>query len=79
MKWTRWLIIERIGYMPDDDEKVSVRAQEYVLTTSHVENGRIRGIHVAHDEAHDLETEFDFSDEDTSIYDQLNLVEDEED
>lgn len=73
------LIIERIGYMPDDDEKVSVRAQEYVLTTSHVENGRIRGIHVAHDEAHDLETEFDFSDEDTSIYDQLNLVEDEED
>lgn len=73
------LIIERIGYMPDDDEKVSVRAQEYVLTTSHVENGRIRGIHVAHDEAHDLETEFDFSDEETSIYDQLNLVEDEED
>ncbi|MGO4928081.1 hemolysin family protein [Fundicoccus sp. Sow4_D5] len=73
------LIIEHIGYMPDDDEKVSVRAQEYVLTTSHVENGRIRGIHVAHDEERALHTEFDFSDEDMSMYDQLNLIEDEED
>lgn len=73
------LIIEHIGYMPDDDEKVSVRAQDYVLTTSHVENGRIRGIHVAHDEARALNTEYDFSDEDASLYDQLNLIEDEED
>lgn len=73
------IIIEHIGYMPDDDEKVSVRAQEYVLTTSHVENGRIRGIHVAHDEARALHTEYDFSDEEASLYDQLNLIEDEED
>ena len=73
------IIIERIGYMPDDDEKVSVRADDYVLTTSHVENGRIRGIHVAHDQDRAIHTEFDFSDEETSLYDHLNLLDPEED
>ena len=73
------IIIELIGYMPDDDEKISVRAQDYVLTTSHVENGRIRGIHVAHDAERTLQTEFDFNDEETTIFDQLNLNEDDED
>lgn len=73
------IIIERIGYMPDDDEKVSVRADDYILTTSHVENGRIRGIHVAHDQDRTIHTEFDFSDEETSIYDHLNLLDPEED
>lgn len=73
------IIIERIGYMPDDDEKVSVRADDYILTTSHVENGRIRGIHVAHDQDRTIHTEFDFSDEESSIYDHLNLLDPEED
>lgn len=73
------IIIERIGYMPDDDEKVSVRADDYILTTSHVENGRIRGIHVAHDQDRAIHTEFDFSDEETSLYDHLNLLDPEED
>ena len=74
------LIIERIGYMPDDDEKVSVRAEDYVLTTSHVENGRIRGIHVQLDAERHVETAFDFNEEDSTIYDQLNnLLEEAED
>lgn len=40
------LMIEEIGYFPDDNERVSVRINGYLLTTSRVENGRIHSIHV---------------------------------
>ena len=39
-------IIEEIGYFPEDEEKVTIRVKDYLLTTTHVESGRIRGIHV---------------------------------
>lgn len=52
------LMIMVIGYVPEDDERVSVRMHDYVLTTSNVENGRIRGIQVIHDPDYSLETEY---------------------
>lgn len=61
-------IIYEIGYVPDDDEKVSVRANQYVLTTSHVENGRIRGVQVQLDPSHMIETEYNLYDEETEAY-----------
>lgn len=61
-------IIYEIGYVPDDDEKVLVRADEYVLTTSHVENGRIRGVLVQVDPEHQIETEYNLYDEETEAY-----------
>lgn len=61
-------IIYEIGYVPDDDEKVRVRADEYVLTTSHVENGRIRGIHVLIDTEHQVDTEYNLYDESTEAF-----------
>lgn len=39
-------MIEESGYFPEDDEKLSLRVGPYLLTTSIVENGRIRSIHV---------------------------------
>ena len=39
-------MIEEAGYFPEDDEKLSVRVGPYLLTTSKVESGRIRSIHV---------------------------------
>ena len=39
-------MIEEAGYFPDDDEKLCVRVGPYLLTTSKVESGRIRAIHV---------------------------------
>lgn len=52
------LLIQVMGYVPDDDERVSVRINDYVLTTSNVENGRVRGIHVSHDPNYQLETNY---------------------
>lgn len=61
-------IIYEIGYVPEDDEKVSVRANEYVLTTSHVENGRIRGVLVQLDPDLTVETLYNLYDEETEAY-----------
>ena len=47
--------------MPDDDEQIHLRAGQYVLTTSAIENGRIRGIQLVRDANHDLEVEYDLS------------------
>ncbi|MDO4774363.1 MAG: hemolysin family protein [Aerococcaceae bacterium] len=55
------LMIQCIGYVPDDDEKVSVRINDYVLTTSHIENGRIRGAHVVKDIERTIEVEHDYA------------------
>nr|WP_245694815.1 hemolysin family protein [Facklamia miroungae] len=56
------LMIQVIGYVPDDDERISVRMNDYVLTTSNVESGRIRGIQVTHDSAYALETDYSLYD-----------------
>ena len=39
-------IIEEIGYFPEDQAKVSVRVDNFLLTTEKVENGRILSVHV---------------------------------
>lgn len=55
------LVIQCIGYVPDDDEKVTLRINDYVLTTSHIENGRVRGIHVMKDVERQVEAAHDYS------------------
>lgn len=71
------LIIQQIGYVPDDDEKVSVRANDFVLTTAHVESGRIRGIHVVEDPKRTLSTDYDLYENEPSFMEQL--LKDDED
>ena len=61
-------IIYEIGYVPDDDERVVVRVGEKVLTTSQVENGRIRGVHVQIDPDFLIETEYNLYDDETEAY-----------
>lgn len=53
------LMIQVVGYVPDEDERITVRMNDYVLTTSVIENGRIRGIEAVHDPDRLLETEYD--------------------
>lgn len=37
-------MIHQIGYVPNNDERVSVRINDYVLTTSEIKNGRILSV-----------------------------------
>lgn len=37
-------MIHQIGYVPKDNEQLSVRINDYVLTTSEIKNGRIYGV-----------------------------------
>ncbi|MFZ2644626.1 MAG: hemolysin family protein, partial [Trichococcus flocculiformis] len=39
-------MIEELGYFPKDDEHATIQTGEYLLTTTQVESGRIRGIRV---------------------------------
>ena len=55
------LIIYHLGYVPDDDEKILLRADEWVLTTSHIDNGRIRGIEVTRDPDYTLDSTYDLT------------------
>lgn len=52
------LMIQVIGYVPDDEEQISVRMNDYILTTSNVENGRIRGIQVTKDVTYSVQAEY---------------------
>ncbi|WP_124057872.1 hemolysin family protein [Vaginisenegalia massiliensis] len=63
------MIIHQIGYVPDDDERVSVRMNDHVLTTTQIENGRIRGIHVVYDPDRNLQVEYDINDLDYNGHD----------
>lgn len=62
------LIIYEIGYMPEDDEVVICRANDWILKTVQVENGRIRAIHLVHDVAHEIESEYNLYDEEQVGY-----------
>ncbi|MGX7092042.1 hemolysin family protein [Hutsoniella sourekii] len=53
------LIIHHLGYVPEDNERVSSRCEDLVLTTSVVENGRIRDIEVVVDPDETIETHYD--------------------
>ena len=56
------LMIQIIGYVPDDDERLSVRVNDYVLTTTQIENGRIRWVLLTLDAERTMTTDFDYQD-----------------
>ena len=56
------LMIQIIGYVPDDDERLSVRVNDYVLTTTQIENGRIRWVLLTLDSERTLAADFDYQD-----------------
>ncbi len=62
-------VIHHIGYVPDTDERVSVRINNYVLTTSEIQNGRIYGVLLNIDEERMIEVDYiakdDFEEIDT--------------
>lgn len=51
-------IIHHIGYVPDEDERVSIRVNDYVLTTSDIQNGRIYGVLLNLDEERMIEVDY---------------------
>lgn len=51
-------MINQIGYVPADDERVSVRINNYVLTTSEITNGRILGVLLNIDEERMIEVDY---------------------
>lgn len=52
------LIIFHLGYVPEDDERITFRANRFVLSTSNIDNGRIRGIHVELDPLAHIDAEY---------------------
>lgn len=56
-------VIHHIGYVPDTDERVSVRINDYVLTTSEIQNGRIYGVLLNIDEERMIEVDYIATDE----------------
>lgn len=66
-------VIHHIGYVPDTDERVSVRINDYVLTTSEIQNGRIYGVLLNIDEERMIEVDYIATDE----FDHLELNEEE--
>lgn len=65
-------VIHHIGFVPDTDERVSVRINDYVLTTSEIQNGRIYGVLLNIDKERMIEVDYIAKDE----FDELNLLED---
>lgn len=51
-------VIHHIGYVPDTDERVSLRINNYVLTTSEIQNGRIYGVLLNIDEERMIEVDY---------------------
>lgn len=51
-------IIHHIGYVPDEDERVSVRVNDYVLTTSEIQNGRIYSVLLNLDDERMIEVDY---------------------
>ncbi len=56
-------IIHHIGYVPDEEERVSLRINNYVLTTSEIQNGRIYGVLLNIDEERMIEVDYVAEDE----------------
>ncbi len=57
-------IIHHIGYVPDKDERVSIRVNDYVLTTSEIQNGRIYGVLLNLDDERMIEVDYVVQDDD---------------
>ncbi len=62
------LIIYHLGYVPDDDENIYLRSNEWVLMTDFIENGRIRGIKVVLDPEYSIDTTYDLTQDLDDIY-----------
>ena len=63
-------MINHIGYVPADEERVSIRINNYVLTTSEIHNGRIYGVLLNIDEERMIEVDYNTEDdylEDTAV------------
>jgi len=74
-------VIHHIGYVPDTDERVSLRINSYVLTTSEIQNGRIYGVLLNIDEERMIEVDYiakDDFDESGSTKDDSNDKADQE-
>ncbi len=69
-------MINHIGYVPADDERVSVRVNNYVLTTSEITNGRIHGVLLNIDEERMIEV--DYITHDDYVEDLSDIVENTE-
>lgn len=52
------LVLYVINYLPDDEEEVSIRVNDYVLKTLEIEDGRIREILVELDEERDIVSDY---------------------
>ncbi len=70
------LMIYYMGYVPEDNEQISVRINKYVLRTSLVENGRIRGIHLIEDLDGNIEADYDASTIDEEYEEREESIED---
>ena len=62
------LIIYHLGYVPDDDENIYLRSNEWVLMTDFIENGRIRGIKVVLDPEYSIDTTYDLTQDLDDVY-----------
>ena len=51
-------LIHQIGYVPDDEDRLSVRINNYVLTTSEIQNGRIYGVLLNIDEERMIDVDY---------------------
>lgn len=51
-------LIYHIGYVPSDDERVSLRINKKVLTASDIQNGRIYGILLNYDDERKIEADY---------------------
>lgn len=56
-------IIDHIGYVPNQEERVSLRINNYVLTTSEIQNGRIYAVLLNIDEERMIEVDYIAQDE----------------
>lgn len=56
-------MINHIGYVPADEERVSIRINNYVLTTSEIHNGRIYGVLLNIDEERMIEVDYNTEDD----------------
>ncbi|MDN6161970.1 MAG: hemolysin family protein [Atopostipes sp.] len=52
-------MINQIGYVPTDEERVSIRINNYVLSTSEINNGRIYGVLLNIDKEGMIEVDYD--------------------
>lgn len=72
-------IINHIGYVPEDEERVSIRINNYVLTTSEIQNGRIYSVLLNIDEEGmievDYNTEDDYLEEASELIEELEETE----